>query len=238
MSFFLMKSILGSFFLLAGIAAVLSMFILMGKQGLKLSASFLRRFHKIAGFVFFILLLIISYLCVKYWIISGDSVSTRAVFHGVLALVLFIVLVMKMLIVQFYKQLLRFAPALGMTVFCLAFVVFFTSAGYYFLRTAFVSPEPVEESATTVSAGQGSLEKGAKIFVSKCSSCHFADREEKKAGPGLKGLLKKESLPSSKRPATTENVRKQIIRPYLTMPAFTNLKEQEMADLLAYLQSL
>ncbi len=238
MSFFLMKSILGSVFLLAGIAAVLSMFILMGKQGLKLSASFLRKFHKITGFVFFILLLVIGYFCVKYWILAGDSISTRAVFHGVLALVLFIVLVMKMLIVQFYKQLLRFAPTLGMTVFCLAFVVFFTSAGYYLLRTACVSPEPVEESATQVPVEQGSIEKGAKIFASKCSSCHFADREVKKTGPGLKGLLKKETLPSSGRPATIENVRKQIIRPFLVMPAFANLPEHEMADLLAYLQSL
>ncbi len=238
MSFFMLKSILGSIFLLAGIAAVLSMFILMGKQGLKLSASFLRRFHKMTGFLFFIFLLLISYLCVKYWISAGDNISTRAVFHGVLALILFIVLVMKLLIVQFYKQLLRFAPFLGMTVFCLAFVVFFTSAGYYFLRTACVSPEPVEESSTSVSLGHGSIERGASIFANKCSSCHFADREERKAGPGLKGLLKKEILPSSRRPATIENVKRQIIRPFLAMPAFASLPEQEMADLLAYLQSL
>ena len=233
-----MKSILGSIFLLVGIAAVLSMFILMGRQGLKISAAFLRRFHKATGFVFFILLLIISYFCIKYWIMAGDNISTRAVFHGVLAFVLFIVLIMKILIVQFYKQLLRFAPALGMTIFCLAFVVFSTSAGFYFLRTAFAAPEPAAESPTPQSNLEGSVEKGAAIFVNKCSSCHFADRVDKKAGPGLKDLLSRETLPSSRRPATIENVKKQIIRPFLAMPAFTNLSEQEMADLLAYLQSL
>ena len=238
MSFFMLKSILGSLLILAGIAALLSMFILMGKQGHKMSASFLRKFHKAAGFVFFILLLIISYLCVKYWIMLGDSISTRAVFHGVLALVLLIVLIMKMLIVQFYKQLLRFAPTLGMIVFCLAFVVFFTSAGYYFLRTACASPETVEKSTSSVPLREGNIEKGAMIFANKCSSCHFADREEKRAGPGLKGLLQKDTLPSSGRPVTIENVKEQIIRPFLVMPAFPNLSEQELADLLAYLQSL
>ncbi len=238
MSFFLLKSILGSIFLLAGIASVLSMFILMGKQGLKISAVFLRRFHKITGFVFFILLLVISYFCIKYWIMAGDNISTRAVFHGVLAFVLFIVLIMKILIVQFYKQLLRFAPALGMTIFCMAFVVFSTSAGYYFLRTAFVPTEPLEESISSPSPLQGRAEKGATIFASKCSSCHFADREEKKAGPGLKGLLDKDTLPSSRRPATIENIKQQIIRPFLAMPAFTNLPDQDMADLLAYLKTL
>jgi len=233
-----MKSILGSIFLLAGIAAVLSMFILMGKQDLKINAAPLRKFHKITGLLFFILLLVISYFCIKYWIMVGDNLSTRALFHGVLALLLLIVLVMKILIVQFYRQLLRFAPALGMTVFCLAFVVFFSSAGYYWLRTACISPEPGEEFTASVSKSQGSIEKGTSIFASQCGSCHFADREEKKTGPGLKGLLKKGTLPSSGRPATIENVTKQIIRPFLSMPAFANLPEQDMVDLLAYLETL
>lgn len=58
MVIFLFKSILGLILFLAGFLAVLSMFNLMGRSDLKISANFLRRFHRASGFVFSILLLI------------------------------------------------------------------------------------------------------------------------------------------------------------------------------------
>lgn len=62
-----------------------------------MSTNYLRTFHKSSGFIFFILILIISYLCIKYWINAGDNLSTRAVFHGVLAFILFAVILMSIL---------------------------------------------------------------------------------------------------------------------------------------------
>ena len=85
---------------------------------------------------------------------------------------------------------------------------------------------------------QGNAEKGAALFKSKCVSCHFADKEESKHGPGLKNVLKKEKLPFSKRPSSIENIRKQLKTPFLTMPSFVSLSEQEIADLIAYLKTL
>lgn len=238
MSLFLIKSILATFFMLAGLIAVICMLTLMGRSDLKISANFLRRFHRASGFVFFILLLIISYFCIKHWIMVGDNLSTRAVFHGVLALILFAVLLIKILIVQFYKQLNRFAPALGITVFCMAFVVFSLSGGYYFLRTLCVKPEPVETSSPTSSLIQGNAERGASLFQRHCSSCHFTDSEERNIGPGLKGLLKKGKLPHSGRAATIENVKQQLLRPVLTMPSFSKLPMQDLDDLLDFLETL
>jgi len=234
----LFKSILGLILLLAGFLAVLSMLTLMGRSDLKISTNFLRRFHRASGFVFSILLLIISYFCIKHWIMAGDNLSTRAIFHGVLALVLFAVLLIKILIVQFYKQLNRFAPALGITVFCMAFVVFSLSGGYYFLRTLCVKPEPVETSSLTSPLIQGNAERGASLFQRHCSSCHFADSEERNIGPGLKGLLKKGKLPHSGRAATIENVKQKLLRPILTMPSFAKLPMQDLDDLLAFLETL
>lgn len=238
MSLFLIKSILAIGFLLCGSIAVLSMFILMGKANLKTSATILRRIHRATGFVFIILMLVISYFCIRYLVMVGDNLSTRAVLHGVLALGLLAVLILKILIVQFYKQLIRFAPAMGMIVFCMAFAVTSTSAGYYFLRMLYAKPEPAEISPPSQTPLQGNTERGASLFESKCSSCHFADREDKKKGPGLKSLLKKKKLPKSRRPATVENVKKQLIRPFLIMPSFASLSEQNLADLLAYLETL
>ncbi len=238
MSFFLIKSILAVVFLLSAVSAVISMLTIMGKAEKKTSPKTLRKIHKISGILFFILLFVISYFCVRYWIKAGDQASLRAVFHGVLSLGLIIIFLLKVAIVKFYKQFLRFAPVLGMLVFCFAFVVFSTSAGFFLLQTFCASPAPSEEIHAAPSKIIGGPEKGASLFSSKCFSCHYPDREDKKIGPGLKGLLKKEKLPHSGRPATVENIKQQLIRPMAAMPSFANLEEQEIADLIAYLKTL
>jgi len=53
--------------------------------------------------------------------------------------------------------------------------------------------------------GTGRAENGALIFDSHCAACHFADKFDRKIGPGLKGILKKEKLPAGGRPANPEN---------------------------------
>ncbi len=238
MSFFLFKSILAIFFLFAAIIAVITMLSLMGKAERKVSVQVLRKMHKSSGFVFFGLLLLISYFCLKYWAMVGDQLSTRAVFHGVLSLTLIIILILKLSIVQFYKQFLKFVPVMGMIVFVLSFVVFSTSAGFFFLRILTTEHESPDISDPAQTPPQGSAEKGAALFKSKCVSCHFEDKEESKHGPGLKSVLKKEKLPFSKRPSSIENIKKQLKTPFLTMPSFVSLSEQEIADLMVYLKTL
>ena len=238
MSFFMIKSILATFFLIAGLVAVVCMLALMGKTERKVSSQLLRKMHRVAGFVFTGLLLLISYLCLKYWAIVGDQISTRAVLHGVLSLALIIVFILKISIVQFYKQFLRFVPVMGMIVFVLSFTVFSTSAGFFFLRTLAAKPGSPEMSEPPRVLVQGNQERGVALFNSKCSSCHYADKEENKQGPGLKNILKREKLPSSERSANVENIKKQLKRPFLVMPSFTSLSEQEIADLIAYLKTI
>jgi mono/diheme cytochrome c family protein len=211
---------------------------MMGKAEKKVSPKTLRNIHKISGFLFFILLFVISYFCIKYWIQVGDQVSVRAVFHGVLAFGLIIIFLLKVTIVKFYKQFLRFAPVLGMLVFCFAFVVFCTSAGFYFLRTLCASPVSAEDIPPVSSEIVGRAEIGGSFFNTNCLSCHYADTEDKKIGPGLKDLFKKEKLPYSGRPTNVENIKQQLTRPALVMPSFAKLTGQEMADLFAYLQTL
>ncbi len=214
------------------------MLSLMGKTERKTSDKFLRKMHKSSGFVFTGFLLVISYFCLKYWAMVGDQLSTRAVLHAVLSFALIIILVLKLSIVQFYKQFLRLVPAMGMIVFVLSFVVFSTSAGFFFLRTLGARAESSEISEPSQTLYQGNAAKGAALFKNKCVSCHFADKEETKHGPGLKNVLKKEKLPFSKRPSSIKNIKKQLITPFLVMPSFVSLSEQEIADLIAYLKTL
>jgi len=241
MSLFHIKSILAIFFLLAGLVAILCMLALMGRAERKISAVFLRRAHKIAGAVFAILLLIISYICIKYWAMMGDQLSLRAVIHGTLALGLIIVFVLKISIVQFYKEFIRYAPVLGMIVFSLTFVVFCTSAGFFFLssgKPAVAEKIEIERPKVEVSTA-GDARKGKLHFENKCSFCHYAEKASSKHGPGLKEILKKEKLPVSGKPATPENVREQLLNPYRNMPSFkAALSEKDIKDLLAYMATL
>jgi len=238
MSFFLIKSILALFFLASAVSAVTSMLTMMGKAEKKVSPKTLRNIHIISGRLFLILLLPLLLLGMRYWVHIGEQASVRAVLHAVLALGLIIIFLLKVAIVKFYKQFLRFAPVMGILVFSFAFVVFSVSAGYYSVRALRADPTPPEEVNAVTSEIVGSVEKGASFYNAKCLSCHYPDSEDKKLGPGLKDLFKKEKLPYSGRPTTVENIKQQLIRPALVMPSFAKLTEQEIADLFAYLQTL
>lgn len=234
----LAKSVLATVFLGAGLIATLLMLTLMGKSERTASPAALRRLHKLFGAIFLILLLIISFYCLHYVKIARENLSTRAVFHGVLALTLFIVLVLKIAIIQFYREFMRFVPSLGLTVFALAFLVYATSGGYYFLVAGSATTVlRVEEAAPT--APSADVEEGGALFAQKCSFCHSADTDDERLGPGLMEVLKRETLPSSGRPATAANLREQLLNPYGNMPSFKGrLAEQEIHALLAYLASL
>jgi hypothetical protein len=234
----MVKSIIAVAILTVGIVSLISMLTLLGRAKRKSSSEFLRKLHKTSGIVFAVLLLINSYLGLRYWAMTGDSISTRAVFHGVLAFALLIVFLLKISIIRFFKQFLKFAPVMGLTVFALCFVVFSTSAAYFLLRTAFLPKEATQMSTHRLPSSPGKIENGRALFNSQCASCHYVDRYESKHGPGLKKILKQEELPTSNRPATVENILLQLKKPFRTMPAFPSLSEEELAHLLAYLKIL
>jgi cytochrome c2 len=56
--------------------------------------------------------------------------------------------------------------------------------------------------------------------------------------PGLKGLLRKDALPTSKKAATAENVLTQISIPFGRMPAYGFLEEEEILNIIAFLNTL
>lgn len=86
-------------------------------------------------------------------------------------------------------------------------------------------------------AKPGNAEKGKEVFE-QCSVCHNADSDEKKMGPGLKGLFKKDKMMNGKKP-TEENVRAIVNAGGNGMPAYEELlSAEERDDLLAYLKTL
>ena len=84
---------------------------------------------------------------------------------------------------------------------------------------------------------KGDPEKGKEVFQ-QCSVCHNADSEEKKMGPGLKGLFAREKMTNGKKP-TEANVREKVDEGGNGMPAYKEmLSDEEKDDLIAYLKTL
>jgi mono/diheme cytochrome c family protein len=84
----------------------------------------------------------------------------------------------------------------------------------------------------------GDATKGKDVFESNCSVCHNADSEEKKMGPGLKGLFKHEKLNNGKKP-TEANIRALINAGGNGMPSYADmLTDEEKNNVIAYLKTL
>ncbi len=85
--------------------------------------------------------------------------------------------------------------------------------------------------------GKGDAAKGKETFE-QCSVCHNADTDEKKMGPGLKGLFAKPKMANGKAP-TEANVRAKINEGGNGMPAYSDmLTDKEKNDIIAYLKTL
>ena len=238
-----LKSFIALPFLAVAVTAVLFMFELMGRTAVKHDPKVLKQGHRVFGYAFIVLMGLLTYLCLTYVSAVGDRMSVRAVIHSILAVGLVGVLLVKVLIARFYRDLLRMVPALGIVTFVLAFVVFFTSAGYFFLRDghSHVAAEISGAEVTLpppVAGIAGDAAGGQAVFVRDCAGCHAVVSEEWRIGPGLKGVLAKPTLPESGRPATPANVWSQIVNPVGVMPAFTMYSDRELADLLAYIKTL
>jgi mono/diheme cytochrome c family protein len=80
--------------------------------------------------------------------------------------------------------------------------------------------------------------KGEELFSQRCAFCHSKDSTDTIVGPGLKGLFSLEAFPVSRLPATRESVQHLLKKPYKDMPAFDQLKREEITALLDYLETL
>ena len=92
-------------------------------------------------------------------------------------------------------------------------------------------------SLPSSAAQNGKADKGKEVFE-QCSVCHNSDSDEKKMGPGLKGLYKQAKMKNGKAP-TDATVGAIIKAGGNGMPAYEDmLSPAELKDLLGYLKTL
>jgi mono/diheme cytochrome c family protein len=86
-------------------------------------------------------------------------------------------------------------------------------------------------------AAKGDVAKGKAVYE-QCAVCHNPDSDEKKVGPGLKGLYKKDKLANGKKPSDA-TIKARIDEGGNGMPAYKDmLSDSEKDDLIAYLKTL
>ncbi len=79
---------------------------------------------------------------------------------------------------------------------------------------------------------------GRRIFDNSCARCHEPYSASALHGPPLKGMYKKQELPSGK-PANDDRVRDVILMGKAKMPAYRQvLNDQQVDELIAYLHTL
>jgi cytochrome c2 len=217
----------------------------------------LKRRHKMFGWISVLLLVFISYLCIGFLAASKAEPSPRASLHILVALAFIVLFIIKMLFTRVYRQFYAMAKTIGIVMGVLIFNLVGLSAGVYLTASRFGTDLTMDKSAyyslrgpflavyqtsapavTAIRTDPLSITKGKTLFMSRCSACHDPESTTTKVGPGLKGLLKNPVLPISRNPATAESIRFQLRQPKGIMPSFAYLSEDEMNDLIAYLNTL
>lgn len=249
MSFFITKTVLATLLIAAGLTAALSMLTIMGGTERKASAAALRSTHRIAGYVFAVLLVLLALMGLRYLSTAGDSLSVRGVLHWSLASLLVFVLALKLVIVRRFKQFIKYVPVIGMTAITLTLVVAMLSAVFFVVTGglgrsgAWNTGVREDELEVVVVAAPEKVDvdvaEGERTFVKYCSGCHYADSTDEKIAEGLAGLFARDEIEASGAPMSPENVRAQIVEPAGGMPSFkAYLSEQQLDDLIAYLMTL
>jgi cytochrome c len=101
--------------------------------------------------------------------------------------------------------------------------------------------EPAAKKQTKKS-GNGdaaAVARGKDTFEKKCAICHYADNDQKKIGPGLKGISKRGTFTVNNNKVTDESLRTWIDNGDTLMPPFKDVLDAgQIKDVVAYVKTL
>jgi cytochrome c2 len=100
-------------------------------------------------------------------------------------------------------------------------------------------PAKSPKKVSSHSAAGGSAVRGKEVFEKKCAMCHFADSDQKKIGPGLKGIFKRGTFTVNGNKVTTESLKTWIENGDAMMPGMKEtLEPAQIKDVVAYVKTL
>ena len=130
--------------------------------------------HRIGGYIFIALFLVMAYFMVaRLGDVSGGP-STSTVIHLTLAMVLSPLLFVKVLIARYYKSYHSFLMPIGLLIFVLSFVLIGIAAGPSLAHRARM--QTVSLTSIDLPPAAIDLNMAAKKMENRCSKCHSLDR--------------------------------------------------------------
>lgn len=257
MTIFLLKSLLSLLLLGLAVYGMYAMFAALGGDASAAAAERLKQRHKASGYAYLFLVALISYLCLSFAVASRTEPTPRAALHVLLALSIAGLFFVKVLFIRRFRQFYGQVRNIGIVMGVMSFVMVGISAGYFLAVSRFGLDRTMDRSAhfalrgpflelvptgrpvpETIRTDRRSIGRGGTLFAAKCAACHDPLSTKTLIGPGLQGLLKRPTLPLSGHPATAESIRFQLRQPLGRMPSFAGLSDDELSDLIAYLNTL
>ncbi|HXY00438.1 MAG TPA: cytochrome c [Candidatus Limnocylindrales bacterium] len=99
-----------------------------------------------------------------------------------------------------------------------------------------LAQESGKKPATGTAAAAG---RGKTLFQQKCAICHYDNSEQKKIGPGLKGISKRGTFSVNGSKITDESLRTWIENGDQMMQGFKEtLEPGQIKDVVAYVKTL
>jgi cytochrome c len=87
--------------------------------------------------------------------------------------------------------------------------------------------------------GSAAVGRGKSLFQQKCAICHYDNSDQKKIGPGLKGISKRGTFTVNGNKITDESLKTWIENGDQLMPPFKEvLEDSQVKDVIAYVKTL
>ena len=97
----------------------------------------------------------------------------------------------------------------------------------------------VEAATKTAAPNAAAVARGKTVFQQKCSVCHYDNSDQKKIGPGLKGLAKRGTFSVNGNKITDDSLRTWIENGDQLMPPFKDVLDAgQIKDVIAYVKAL
>ncbi len=91
----------------------------------------------------------------------------------------------------------------------------------------------------STSGNAAAVARGKSLFQQKCSICHYDNSEQKKIGPGLKGISKRGTFTVNGNKISDDSLKTWIENGDQLMPPFKEvLEEAQVKDVIAYVKTL
>ena len=166
--------LLGSLFVLLGALNVWLIFHASRVLTTSRMSQRLIQAHRLGGYLFIALFCLMSYFMVARTTNLSDELSMRALVHVLVAMSLVPLLFVKVIIARYYKSYYSALTALGVIIFCLAFLLVGLTGGPYLLRATAV--KDISPAANYARPPQADLSASEALMQKRCSRCHTLDR--------------------------------------------------------------